>query len=194
VKVERSHREPSDSRIIVFPGVANPGAPATAFAAALRQHQQRQTTHRDEPGRASDSSSTRRAGNRMSASDRATSDADEFGCVATSEEAPEQPLDSPCLLAALSMRNAPGVEQWASAAPRRDARRRRDGDDDNESPCIEITHSPTGTRCLLSRQDGVWVLSLQAQSAVSPANRRAVLEALRSQFTERGLGPIDVVL
>lgn len=184
MKVERSQRE--------FRGVANPGAPATAFVAALRHHQQRPATQREEPGRASDSTSARRAGSRVAAPYQPSSEADEIGCVFTVEEASELPLDSLCLLSALSMRTAPRVEQWAGAATRRDARRR--GDNDNESPCIEITHSPTGTRCLLSRQDGVWILSLQEQSTVSPANRRALLEALRSQFTARGLGPIDIVL
>jgi hypothetical protein len=194
VKIGRSQREPSESRIIAFPGIANAGAPATAFVAALRQHQQRPATHREEPGRASDSSSARRAGNRVSASHQPNSDADELGCVVASEEVSELPPDSACLLSELFIRTAPSVEQWVGAAARRDARRRRCGDSDDESPCIEITHSPTGTRCLLSRQDGIWILSLQPQSAVSPANRRALLEALRSQFTERGLGPIDIVL
>lgn len=194
MKVERGLRESGESRMVAFPGVANPGVPATAFSAALRRYQHRPATHREEPGRAGDSTSARRAGSRVAAPYQPSSDADELGCVSTVEETPELPLDSLCLLSALSMRTAPRVEQWVGAATRRDARRRGSGDDDNESPCIEITHSPTGTRCLLSRQDGVWVLSLQEQSAVSPANRRAVLEALRSQFTARGLGPIDIVL
>ena len=103
-------------------------------------------------------------------------------------------LDSPRLLSMLMMRKGSGAQEHAGAAVQRDARRRRGRGDDNASPCIEIAHAPSGTRCLLSRQDGVWLLSVQAQSGMSPANLRALLETLRSQFTERGLGPIDIVV
>lgn len=194
MKVERSQRAPSECQVIAFPDVAAGCAPAKSFAAALRHHQQRQAAHREEPGRASDSSSARRTGGRVAALAQRSADADEPDWLVAAEEAPELPLDSPCLLPLLFIRKGRGAQEYVAAAAQREPRRRRGTDDDNESPCIEITHSSTGIRCLLSRQDGVWILSLQSHSALSLANRRALLESLRSQFTERGLGPIDIVL
>lgn len=194
MKIERSQRAPSECQVIAFPDAAVGCAPAKAFAAALRHHKQRQAAHREESNRASDSSSVRRTGGRVAALHQRSADADEYDWLVTSEGAPELPLDSPHLLSMLFMRKGRGAQEYAAAAAQREPRRRRGNDDDNESPCIEITHSSTGIRCLLSRQDGVWILSLQSQSSLSLANRRALLETLRSQFTERGLGPIDIVL
>jgi hypothetical protein len=104
------------------------------------------------------------------------------------------PIDSPRQLAQLIARSDDAAGANAGATAQRAARRRRDFEDRDTGPCIEITHQRTGTRCVLSRQDGVWVLSLQTQSALSCAQLQMIAETLRSQFAERGLGPVDIIL
>lgn len=61
--------------------------------------------------------------------------------------------------------------------------------------CIEVVHPTTGSRFLLSRQDGVWLLAIQSRASplANEEDDDALVEALRAQFAERGLGPVDVV-
>ena len=110
------------------------------------------------------------------------------------DELSSAPIDSPRQLAQLIARSDDAARELAGATAQRAARRRRDSEDRDAGPCIEVTHQRTGTRCVLSRQDGVWVLSLQTQSALSRAELQAIAETLRSQFAERGLGPVDIIL
>lgn len=56
--------------------------------------------------------------------------------------------------------------------------------------CIEVVHAASGSRFLLSREDGVWLLAIQSKT--TPEDD-AIVEALRELFTKRGLGPIDVI-
>lgn len=57
--------------------------------------------------------------------------------------------------------------------------------------CIEVVHAASGSRFLLSRGDGVWLLSIQSTSTSSHDD--AFVAELRALFAERGLGPVDVV-
>jgi hypothetical protein len=72
--------------------------------------------------------------------------------------------------------------------------RRRGVDGAKASPCIEVRHSKTGVRFLLSREDGVWLLSLQSLQAPDAMELAALVEALRTHFGRQGLGPVDLIV
>ena len=57
--------------------------------------------------------------------------------------------------------------------------------------CIEVVHATSGSQFLLSREDGVWLLSMRSRT--SSQNDEAIVTALRELFARRGLGPLDVV-
>lgn len=61
--------------------------------------------------------------------------------------------------------------------------------------CIEVVHPTTGTRFLLSRQDGVWLLAIQSRASplANEEDNDALVQALRAHFAEHDLGPVDVV-
>lgn len=70
------------------------------------------------------------------------------------------------------------------------ARWRRAAGTQGES-CIEVVHAASNSRFLLSREDGIWLLAIQSRA--SPQEDEAIVQALREQFAERGLGALDVV-
>jgi hypothetical protein len=57
--------------------------------------------------------------------------------------------------------------------------------------CIEVVHAATGSRFLLSRENGVWLLTIQSRARVE--DDEALVQALRDLFTRRGLGQLDVI-
>lgn len=131
---------------------------------------------------------------RRAACSEPNGDGDECSLHVDLDELSSAPIDSPRQVTQLIARSDDGAREPAGATAQRAARRRRDSEDRDAGPCIEVTHQPTGTRCVLSRQDGVWVLSLQTQSALSRAELQTIAETLRSQFAESGLGPVDIIL
>jgi hypothetical protein len=90
-------------------------------------------------------------------------------------------------------RTLPDAASSLAAAVADELRRRRVGHEEDSGPCIEVEHSGTGVRLLLSREDGVWLVSFQSQPCESSVDHRLILEALRAHFVEHGLGPIDVI-
>lgn len=57
--------------------------------------------------------------------------------------------------------------------------------------CIEVVHAATGSRFLLSRENEVWLLSIQSRAPAE--DDEAIVRALRELFARRGLGPLDVI-
>ena len=57
--------------------------------------------------------------------------------------------------------------------------------------CIEVVHETTGSRFLLSRENGIWLLTIQSRAPVE--DDQAMVQALRELFARRGLGPLDVI-
>jgi len=58
--------------------------------------------------------------------------------------------------------------------------------------CIEVVHATSGSRFLLSRENGIWLLTIQSKAS-SPEEDEAVARELRELFSQQGLGPLDVV-
>jgi hypothetical protein len=64
-----------------------------------------------------------------------------------------------------------------------------------EAPhCIEVVDPRTGLRFVLSREGDVWLLSIQSQTSPSRADLDSLLATLRTQFSDRGLGAVDIVI
>jgi hypothetical protein len=61
-----------------------------------------------------------------------------------------------------------------------------------DDACIEVVHPTTGSRFLLSRQDGIWLLAIQSRAAPIDDDD-PYIQTLREQFAKRGLGPLDIV-
>jgi hypothetical protein len=62
-----------------------------------------------------------------------------------------------------------------------------------QSPtCIEVVHAASGSRFLLSQENGIWLLTIQSRAA-SPEDDDTVVRELRELFVKQGLGPLDVV-
>lgn len=80
-----------------------------------------------------------------------------------------------------------------NAAMARPNRPRRTLADPESSHCIEVAHPRTGMKFVLSQKDGVWLLSIDEQSSMDPAELQPFLTYLREQFSERGLGPVDLI-
>jgi hypothetical protein len=194
MKLERCHSERSEPPLAPMPAALGLEAPATAFAAALRHHRQRQAPRAGELENRQDSPSARRMPNRDPACPESKGNGDECSLYVELDELSSASIDSPRQLTQLIARSDDAAREAAGGTAQRAARRRRDSEDRDAGPCIEVTHQRTGTRCVLSRQDGVWVLSLQTHSALSRAELQTIAETLRSQFAERGLGPVDIIL
>jgi hypothetical protein len=112
--------------------------------------------------------------------------------VPTPDNAPEgcacTPLDS-------LMRGAdPGAAVPVSARPGAETRKARRSGAVETPRCIEVVDPRTGMRFVLSREGEVWLLSVQSQTTPSPADLDSLVATLRGQFSDRGLGAIDIVL
>jgi hypothetical protein len=57
--------------------------------------------------------------------------------------------------------------------------------------CIEVVHAATGSRFLLSRENGIWLLTIQSRTPVE--DDHAIVQVLRDLFARRGLGSVDVI-
>ena len=62
------------------------------------------------------------------------------------------------------------------------------------SSCIEVVHGPSGTRFVLSRENGVWLLAVDSGFAGRSSELQSFLSMLRENFASRGLGDIDVIM
>jgi hypothetical protein len=102
-------------------------------------------------------------------------------------------LPMPRMFPALSMHHEQSL-QAPGAAMLWDTRRRRGVDAPNPSPCIEIAHPRSGARFLLSRENGVWLLSFHAASATGSVDLQSFVATLRTHFARQGLGPIDIIV
>jgi hypothetical protein len=60
--------------------------------------------------------------------------------------------------------------------------------------CLEVVHTRTGTRFVLSRDSDAWLLAVDSENAVDAAVLSAALSTLNETFSARGLGPIDVIV
>jgi len=73
------------------------------------------------------------------------------------------------------------------------ARRRSLAYPANGTSCIEIDLAHSGVRMVLSRVSDVWLLSIQSASPLDSTQREHLVEMLRAQFAERGLGAVDII-
>ena len=60
--------------------------------------------------------------------------------------------------------------------------------------CIEVVDPRTGMRFVLSREGEVWLLAIQTQTPPNSADLDSLVATLRTQFSDRGLGPVDIVI
>jgi hypothetical protein len=182
MKIERSATEACELQAVAWSVPCNPSA--AAFATSLRRHREQEASQR-EGQRRSEATSSGRAAPRAAAGQRNPTrliDAmlDASGCLMEGGRASQvRPTPSD---------TAPSL----AAAVANELRRRRAHEGDS-GPCIEVEHSGTGVRVLLSRENGVWLVSFQSQSCESPVDQGLILDSLRAYFVEQGLGPIDVI-
>jgi len=80
------------------------------------------------------------------------------------------------------------------AAAAQQGKRHRAADSATVAPCLEITLAQSGTRLVLSRQADVWLLSIQSENPLTPAQFEELKTMLRAQFAQRELGAVDIVL
>jgi hypothetical protein len=59
------------------------------------------------------------------------------------------------------------------------------------SECFEVVHAATGSRFLLSRENGIWLLTIQSRAPVG--DDETLVRTLRELFARRGLGTLDVI-
>lgn len=179
MKIERHAGLHPDSKQTVAP-VTNWGSTHRSFATALREQRQR-LGHADKD-------SQQRADTRpVKSRPRGTTERDQpvrpLASIAMdpARSCADRPHES---LAAAGFDETKGIDRplasrWARTLAA------------HEAQCIEVVHAATGSRFLLSRQDGTWLLAFQ--SRVSPQEAADIARQLRSLFAERGLGPLDVV-
>lgn len=193
MRIERSHGNSGEVQVAAALAAQPTGIAATMFTTALRQHQQRQVGIREE-ARQTDGATSRKTPGRQTA--QRDSHGDKTAAFPQDEAVGEAAvsIESRRLLSMLPARVEQSLPASSSAAGHREIRRRRSLGDSPQSPCIEITHASTEGRFLLSRENGVWILSLPEQPAMREADLQSMLEMLRAHFTERGLGPIDIVV
>jgi hypothetical protein len=77
------------------------------------------------------------------------------------------------------------------AAQHEVSRPRRSGNE--KGSCVEVVHSRTGTRFLLSREGDVWLLALASPVESRSAELESLASALNAQFAARGLGQVDIL-
>jgi hypothetical protein len=95
----------------------------------------------------------------------------------------------------LSLISAPSAPKPTHTASPNYTKRRQVGDDlgIGATPCLEIVLAQGGTRIVISRENQVWLLSIQTETPLTPAQTKELTEMLRAQFAQHGLGPVDIV-
>jgi hypothetical protein len=157
---------------------------SAGFSLALQR--QRSVTHDRESKQAQEPKARKPASPQTTPADAKISTASDS--LVASEGTP-QPLLS--LLSALGSRCEyvdPATAQHARAF-----RPKKALADPESSHCIEVAHPRTGMTFRLSQKDGVWLLSIDEQSSLDPAELQPFLSYLREQFAEKGLGPVDLI-
>jgi hypothetical protein len=187
MKIERSRSEASELPMVTMSGPGNPSV--AAFSTALRRHREQAASDREGLRRSETPSSGRttpRAAARAGAGQRSTSGLLDAMFDGSSgllvETGRPRPLH----------RELPDAAPSLAAIVANELRRRRVSESD-ASPCIEVEHFSSGVRLLLSRENGVWLVSFQSQPCESPVDQNLLLETLRAYFVEHGLGPVDVI-
>lgn len=178
----RSDR-PIDAKIVPF----RLQDQAANFSIALQQQRQRTAPHDREQKHAGESKSRRSGSSPDTATDTKPSTLS-TALKMTAGETQPQPL-----LSLLSTLGNSCEHADPSAAMPRPNRPRRTLADPESSHCIEVAHPRTGVKFVLSQKDGVWLLSIDEQSSMDPAELQPFLTYLREQFAERGLGPVDLI-
>jgi hypothetical protein len=186
MKVERPYLEACELQNVGGSAPANQANQSSAaFETSLRRHREQDASRR-EGQRRSDAASSGRAAPRTAVTGQRTA----ARLLDTMMDA------SGCLMeggrAAQSRGTLTDAAPSLAAALASELRRRRAPELDS-SPCIEVEHSGTGVRLLLSRENGVWLVSLRPESSESAVDQGLILDSLRAYFVEQGLGPIDVI-
>jgi hypothetical protein len=173
---------------------------ADSFQTALQRARRRGEPSREEPraqsgGRTATRSSSRAtepAGTGPRASDAAEKDEGRTTPGITASDESRSRDVSHSRFSAMSLRQ--DVARPAETAHAYQMFRLRRASGGASRACIEIEHSRTGTRFLLSRDGDVWLLAVNAGSAPPPAELRSIVATLNEQFAARGLGAIDVII
>jgi hypothetical protein len=202
MKIERDRR---DDVTRAAPGATPPvrlddAARSTyAFATALQRHREHASaSHSRTPG--SDDARSRRTTARPSAT---TGPRDSRARVQVFDSATaSSPTISPTIsptgpqrppLAPRSRGGIPCDGLAAAAAAWRPLWRRPAGAS-HLSPCLEIRHAPSGACFVLSRENGVWLLSIRTMDALPRTDRDSLVATLRAHFAARGLGTVELVV
>jgi hypothetical protein len=183
MRIERHTGLHTNAKQAVAPA-ATWGAPGTqrSFESALREQRQRITSNDKGSQQRSDAVSSR---SRPTA--RATlNEGERPSTRSTSERAPPSADRRQLPTAPTAVEDSPipaFVDRALAARWRRAA-------GTQGTTCIEVVHAASGSRFLLSREDGVWLLSIQSRASPEDA---AIVQSLRELFAQRGLGPVDVI-
>jgi hypothetical protein len=178
----RSDR-PLDAKIVPF----RLQDQAANFSIALQQQRERTAPHDREQKHGGESRS-RRSGSPPTTS----ADARPSTLSAVLKMTPGETQPQPLLSLLSTLGNCREHADPSAAMPRPN-RPRRTLADPESSHCIEVAHPRTGVKFVLSQKDGVWLLSIDEQSSMDPAELQPFLTYLREQFAERGLGPVDLI-
>src|SRR5262245_47805259 len=153
MKVERSHPGP-ELQTVAWSAPVEASAPA--FEASLRRHREQDASQREGQRRAEAASgrpaSRTGVGGQRSAIRLLDTMLDASGCQIGGGRLP-------------SSRHALSDAAPSLAAAVANELRRRRAHEADTGPCIEVEHSGTGVRLRLSRENGVWLVSFQSQSA-----------------------------
>jgi hypothetical protein len=157
--------------------------PRRSFDTALREQRRRVSTGDASSPRRADSTTPKPRERGSPAGERSTSRVP--GSV-SDHTAPQTQRHAMPLPGEPDLQAAPWIER--SRRPRWPHARTA-----HASPCFEVAHAPSGSRFLLSREGGVWLLSIQS-GAHSQAEIDSIVAELREQFQRQGLGHVDVIL
>lgn len=185
-----SHRTPPGT---IVPAYADGIRGSVAFDASLRDSRRREESRRAEPRKPHD--------------EKPSGSGSRSPSVRTAQT--EHRAHAPQISMSAALSQLVGEEQHARQSPRKisvppqspsgaaaaqQPKRHRAADSATMAPCLEITLANTGTRLVLSRQADVWLLSIQSETPLTPAQFEEFKTMLRAQFAQRNLGAVDIML
>jgi hypothetical protein len=163
---------------------------AESFKTALQRSRGREESSREAPRQRSAGRLPATAATRGAEDDRApTPGAEAQATDAMSSEMPGQGARLRFLLTAAGSDKPKPTAMTES----HDAFRLRRGSGSARS-CIEVVHSKTGTRFVLSREGDVWLLAVESGSVPRPTELASMIASLQAQFVARGLGAVDIII
>jgi hypothetical protein len=171
---------------------ANAPLLAESFKAVLQRHRRAGEPGREEPRQRSGDRISARAQTRPqhTGRDNPRADKDEQAQNVTPGEWAGEQSRMRLLLKSTDH----GVPKPIAANELQDAPRFRRAGASGARSCIEVVHSRTGLRFMLSREGDVWLLAIESANAPRAAEMAALVATLNAHFAASGLGAVDVIV